>query len=393
MNSRPLTKPESSRLRVLNEAGLESILLFVTATGLAKNILDATAPIRELLHKFGFHCYQTQGQGSEHKVSREVVLYDQGNQVGVSMSMYRPKTKSGDPRFWLSRLGRFAEPDDVLALFMHDGVPHFVNLTQSDKADREGVETDFDRLMESLRLSYEAIADELLGRLRALAAAGPIPADGSGDTSIGRTLETALGIAINSSPLPDYKGIEIKAKRARSTTRNGLFAKVPDWQISSIGGFREMLDKYGYASASGPRLFCTVSAKAPNAQRLVLRVDEEEGMLHELCRSKERDEPVCVWRLEGLHDKLQEKHRETFWVGANELLIGSKRHFELTQVTHTRRPSNIHFDRLLAEGRITVDHMIKMLPTRAHERGPQFKVRRQELHDLFLGAPRTHLLA
>lgn len=33
------------------------------------------------------------------------------------------------------------------------------------------------------------------------------------DTAIGRTLETLLGININSSKQPDYKGIELKAFR------------------------------------------------------------------------------------------------------------------------------------------------------------------------------------
>ncbi|MBK1828486.1 hypothetical protein JIN81_15745 [Haloferula rosea] len=362
----------------------------MTETGLQKNILDATAPHRELFRDNGFHCYDTQGQGEANKVTRDAVIFDHGQKVGIPIFLYRPKTKKGDPRFWLSRLRRFVDPGDVLAVFFHDGVPHFANLTKDDEVNLEAPETDWDRLLESLRLNYEAVGIELLGKLRDLAASGPIPADGTGDTSIGRTIETALGIQINSSQSPDYKGIELKSKRSRSKTRNGLFAKVPDWRISDVGDFREMLERFGYPSPDGLRLYCTVSSKSPNSQGLLLRVDEDAEVLHELARSSAGDKAVCAWRLSTLHVKLQEKHRETFWIRADELKVGAQPCFQLTEVTHTKRPSNIQFDRLLSEGSVTVDHMIKMLPTRVHERGPQFKVARGELHELFLGAPKIY---
>ena len=65
-------------------------------------------------------------------------------------------------------------------------------------------------------------------------AGNPIPSMVNADTSVGRTLETALGIDINSSKLPDYKGIELKSFRANKGNRKNLFAQVPNWKISKF---------------------------------------------------------------------------------------------------------------------------------------------------------------
>ena len=82
---------------------------------------------------------------------------------------------------------------------------------------------------------YEATAMELLGLLENLSKKGRLQSimPGRHDTAIGRTIEHALGIPINSSPLPDYKGIELKAARLNKiSNRTNLFAQVP---VSVIG--------------------------------------------------------------------------------------------------------------------------------------------------------------
>ena len=48
------------------------------------------------------------------------------------------------------------------------------------------------------------VAEELLILLNKIATKGPVPAMLQADTAIGRTLETLLGIDINSSKKPDY---------------------------------------------------------------------------------------------------------------------------------------------------------------------------------------------
>jgi hypothetical protein len=65
-------------------------------------------------------------------------------------------------------------------------------------------------IITEIRQQSNEIAKELLRLLQKLTSRGPIPALLEADTAIGRTLEAMLGIGINSSKKPDYKGIELK---------------------------------------------------------------------------------------------------------------------------------------------------------------------------------------
>ena len=89
----------------------------------------------------------------------------------------------------------------------------------------------------------------LLGMAIALRLLGLLPQFRS-PTAIGRSLENALGIEMNSSQLPDFKGIEIKAFREllnnSKGTRVTLFACVPDWNLSFLKGSKDILEAFGY---------------------------------------------------------------------------------------------------------------------------------------------------
>ena len=55
-----------------------------------------------------------------------------------------------------------------------------------------------------------------------------------GDTGVGFTFETKLGIEANSKKKPDFMGIEIKAFRKRSFgSLVTLFSQVPNWKNSN----------------------------------------------------------------------------------------------------------------------------------------------------------------
>jgi len=393
MNSRELNKTESYRLQSLAEAGLECALLYLTATGLKKSILDATDPVRNLLKDAGIHNYSEQAQGEVHKVKLKAFFFHTDAVHTIPVSLYRPQTKQGDPRLWLYGLKSFAQPQDVLALFGHQQQLHCVNLSETEMVNFMPEETALDRFLVTLKAQYNSVANELLMALKAIAAKGPIEAVGSHDTAIGRTIEAALGIAMNPNQTPDYKGIELKSKRSRSkTTRYGLFAQVPDWTLSHYKNFRTILKQFGYQRENRLQLYCTVSAKQPNSQGLMLDLREDLAQLHEIVKHHESISPVCVWRLSTLHERLHSKHKETFWIQAEQIQLGGQTYFELKNVHHTRKPSAFQFNRLLDSGEISVDHMIKIKEHGAHERGPQFKINRASLNELFLGASKDYCL-
>ena len=71
-----------------------------TETGLKKSIMDATAMVRFFLKFAGLHDYNSQNQGPTNKVVIESFLVHTNKLEKTKTSLYRPKTKKGDPRIW-----------------------------------------------------------------------------------------------------------------------------------------------------------------------------------------------------------------------------------------------------------------------------------------------------
>ena len=382
---RSLSKIEENRLKILTKNSISLALIEPTATGLKKSIMDATGPIRSYFKQNNFHDYETQLQGQEHKVIIECLFYDQFWIVESKASLYRPNTKNGDPRIWITGLSQFAKPNDIITLICYDGKLHAFNLSSLplESLIDSLIASPLKELIEEIRIKENAIANELLMKLKKIARYGAIPSLVDADTSVGRTLESALGIDINSSKEPDYKGIELKSFRKKRQNRKNLFAQVPDWDLSKFKSSAEILDNFGYWRGKDFKLYCTVSTLTANSQGLKLRLDSDIKQLIE-----NSDKPFIgdfvVWTTDKLHARLLQKHRETFWVEAQSTYIDGKEHFIYTEVEHTKKPITSQFDILIEQGIITLDHLIKRNPEgKVVEKGPLFKIKPNGLDLLF----------
>lgn len=394
MPLRTFTDFEKANLARLTSLSIDATIIQPTRTGLGKAILDATAPVRNYLRHNGLHDYDTQGTGARENGAQLAALFVSSKfETHSRASLYRPKAKGkgGDPRIWFSGLPSFAEPDDLVAIIANDGGLICINITQENLSSTVEWRIPgplFERLND-LSGAAKRTSDELLSRLRGLALTGPLPSvmEDRADTAIGRTLETALGIQINSRKDPDYNGIEIKAFRRSSRksreNRKTLFAKVANWPESRFKSSREILDAFGYQRDQDFKLYCTVSAITTNSQGLSFELDDRLGRLNE--RSEQRQIGVfATWLLEDLRTALAEKHNETFWVSATAHFIGGREHFELKSVLHTSKPILSQFDILLSQGEITMDHLIKRnAKGRVSEKGPLFKINSAALPLLF----------
>jgi hypothetical protein len=121
MTMRLLTEAERANVAFLTTNRIPHGTIQPTRTGLEKSILDATEVFREFLEANGVHDYSRQPQGTDFKVIWPTVLYDDhGASVRTSTaSLYRPVTKSGDPRIWFSGLPTISKPDDIIAVIWH----------------------------------------------------------------------------------------------------------------------------------------------------------------------------------------------------------------------------------------------------------------------------------
>lgn len=381
---RPLSNFEEQNLKVLTENSVSLTLIEPTENGLKKSIMDATGTVRNYLKANNFHDYSLQLQGPENKIIIEAIIYNENSVFNSKTSLYRPQTKKGDPRIWFSGLTKHSNPNDILALICFDGKIHILNITQLsvEQLLKSALINPLKELIQEINGVENAIANELLLMLKKIAG-NPIPSMIDADTSVGRTLETALGIDINSSKLPDYKGIELKSYRAKKGNRKNLFAQVPNWKLSKFKSSAEILDAFGYWREEDFKLYCTVSGITTNSQGLSLKVDSDINQLIENS-DKQGVGDFVVWTLDKLHERLLEKHKETFWVAADTVSIDGKEHFQYKSVEHTKKPIVSQFDILLEQGIITLDHLIKRNSKgKVVEKGPLFKIKPNSLELLF----------
>ena len=383
---RKLSTSERESLAALTSFGLESALLEVTRTGLEKSIIDATQPVRSMLAQNSIHDFGIQSQGTDAKVLIPALVFASITGKKSKASLYRPRTKQGDPRIWFYGLKTQANASDILAVIPDTDRLILINLTKVAATDmRQG---QLGILLQALSRVAGSVSEELLTRLKGIARDGPLESvmAGRSDTAIGRTIEAALGISMNSDRAPDYKGIELKASRRRKRSRavrKTLFAQVPDWSRSKLTGSAAILEAFGYWREDDFKLYCTVSGKMKNSQGLSFTVDDEAGDLWEVSDQAAYGK-FAVWSLDKLRARLSEKHAETFWISAKPEIVAGREWYHLETVLHTRKPVLTRLDFLLDQGVITMDHLIKRTPTGgAKEKGPLFKIAGPDLPLLF----------
>lgn len=382
---RQLTEIEIRRIKLLTENSVELTLIEPTATGLEKSIMDATGSVRSYLKSKSIHDFENQKQGQENKIQVKSYLIFEDKLVNSIASLYRPNTKKGDPRIWFKGLGTFARANDILSIISFEQKLYVINITQLDVDDllKSQSINPLKELINEINNDANEIADELLMKLRVIAAKGFVPALLQADTSIGRTLEHLLGIPMNSSKIPDYKGIELKSARDKKGTRKGLFAKTPNWELSKFKNRNEILDAFGYWEEGIFRLYNTIRATGRNAQGLILRTDYEQDYLFENSDKKEVGD-FLTWELGLLRNTLATKHKETFWIKAQSKIEDSKEYFLFKSAEHTKNPLLNQFGLLIDIGAITIDYPIKRLPNGSViDKGCNFKLKPNALNLLF----------
>jgi hypothetical protein len=385
-------RPIENVIAFLARAGVEAGYLVPTLTGLEKSILDAHGGLRDYFRITGFHDYKTQAQGVDGKRVAQGFFVTTGGFEKTQISLYRPDTKTGDPRIWIYGLKDRVQPGNLLAILVHGGVLYIFNA--SDRAllsDQGAMHPSLDGLIDSIAASANLVATELLDRLKAVASNGWVQSLRVGPTGVGYTLETLLGIAANNNKEPDFKGIEIKSSRKGLATRSTLFSKTPDWGRSSVPNGIGLLDAYGYRNDAGRlQLYCSLK-NVPNSLGHFLAVQDDDLILHAMHQqpgAETKPDKVLLWDMDILRTSLAEKHKETFWV---KVKVKRDDHgeelFLFSDVVHTKGPLLGNMVELFRLGKIECDYLIHEVVKRnrrsARDHGYLFKMDPRNLDSLF----------
>ena len=374
--------------KIFGELNLNYCFLRPTETALRKSIIDCIKPVREVFRLNKFHDYDNQGQGEENRIVKKGIFLTPDDASETLISLYRPNTKKGDPRIWLSNLKRFVKPYDLIALILaHDQI---IVVNCSDDGTRIALQENIHFLRKQLHLlenDLNPVANELLGRMIDIHKKDWVKRWGTkGPKAVGWTTEYYCGLKPNSSKSPDYKGIELKSHRSLSNDRVNLFSRVPDWKISNLKSGLEILKKRGRFSEKSNRLALTndMHAKKINTHHLTIRLSEDENLLHQWYINEPVKEIDVCWKVQTLKERLYAKHPETFWISVDNRFEGDDEYYRYKKVKYTSKPNINYFKLLLNEGLIELDYTMHLKPNgRVRDHGYLFKIWPRNINSLF----------
>jgi hypothetical protein len=388
-----LSKADIPVLPIIQELanlGLEGGYCVPTPTGLEKGYMDAHAALRMFLKEKGIHDFDNQPQGPDHKVTIQIGLVHADRIETRQTTLYRPITKTGDPRIGISRLSNYANPMNLLVFLVFEGVLYVFNASNEQIAKtRHNPALPLGALLKSAASHLDTVAAELTGKLIQICKRGFVPSLRSGDTGVGFTLETLLNIKANSSRSPDYKGIEIKSARVGESlakrNRTNLFSKSPNWKLSTLKSDTELLLKIGYVDPESGRLQFYHELKAkPNSKGLYLESDEKAGLMNGRRTVGQKTEDLVCWEYSTLKEALAAKHRRTFWVKARSRIVDGTEQFHYIAAEKTEAPLVSNLPTLVESSALSVDFTLYQKPSGgAGQHGYLFKLNPKLLGLLF----------
>ncbi len=351
------TKTELKKINLIQEYLREEFTVIrMTNTMLEKSIIDVSNYLRRILKNKNIVDYSKIKQGE--KLEKFVLILHDEELIKKNVSYYKPKTKKGDPRFWVYGLKKYCYVGDLIYFTVYNNKLLVIPLNK----DLRDLELDLEANFESQSLLDLDIINELIDELREIKESGWIksinPFGKVNPRDVGDTLEFKLKIPTNNLISPDYKGkIEIKSKLKNKNTNDTLFSCVPNWSKSPIKSSSEMILTYGYPCRNQKKypnfrdLYVTVT-ETPNRQGLYLSTENEK---EELYQNHEEDGITCIWDYSNIERRIKEKHPKTAWVLAEYTKIKGKNYFRYTELEITQKPLLSQFILLINDGYLTFD--------------------------------------
>lgn len=377
----PDTKEMDLLSKIISIHHAEYSLIRLTSTMLEKSIIDAGEGMRNLFKENEIIDYSSITPGGDKIILDAILLSDEA--YPVQISCYRPKTKKGDPRFWIYGLKKIIRKGELIYITIYNNqvciiplVSHYFNIGEISNFFKNDDSSNINDCINILKkLAHQDILSVSPYKLN--------PKD------IGDTLEREFDIPSNSSKLADFRGlIELKAKRKGVKTKDTLFSMVPNWNESNIQTSTDMILTFGYKSRKHDDfidLYVTVSNK-PNAQGLYLEVDEDNQVVIQKYKDSNGSvSDTCIWTFDELKERLYSKHPETLWVIGKKVDKHDEIYFNYESVEHTCSPIFSSFLLLISQGIITYDWRGRVKPDRSgyKDKGHCFRLKPKYRHLLF----------
>ena len=204
--------------------------------------------------------------------------------------------------------------------------------------------------------SVDENLDDLLERFDEVSGRGWIRTMRTGDTGIGYTFETLMGIRENNDRRADFRGIEVKCKLAKefgaSSGKINLFQQGPVW--SDGRSAIERLKAIGRRREDGVHACYSQVTVETNNLELILRTVGAASRI-EIAKCQEA---IGHWTYALLQRRLEEKHSRAVFVKASAR--GASQHLEYRdgELVYCERPSIERFVEMVGSRSIVFEFLM-----------------------------------
>lgn len=236
---------------------------------------------------------------------------------------------------------------------------------------------------------------ELYNKFVAIKKLGWIKSLRKGPTGVGMTFEYLIGKTEDFFELPDFKGIEIKARREYSKSYISLFNATPDGKY--IFEIKRLTNKFGYPDKKvkfSKRLCGDVFANHLNMIgikyqfKLVIDYNEEKVFLHVYNSDNELIDKNSFWTFKQLREKLERKFKYLAIVSAKNKINNDSEFFYYYKIEFFTLKSFECFLNCLNTGKIKVTFKVSVKTNEKNygeidDHGTSFAIKKEDISFLF----------
>lgn len=233
------------------------------------------------------------------------------------------------------------------------------------------------------KISRSPALEAFLVKFDEITALGFVATRRTGDTGVGYTFESLMGIAENNQMTGDFEGMEIKTYRSKEmrmqdSEKVNLFLLEPRWTDGMKSADR--VRQYGYVDDQGKFALYSAVQIRRNSHGLCFRIDRAGGRLWLDRGGKD----VAFWEFSQLDKRLREKHGEAVFVSAESRGRGAEETFRYRNVTYCRTPSAEAYLSLIERGDAMLELRMHVGPTgQVRNHGSGFRVKKNCIPSLY----------
>ena len=237
------------------------------------------------------------------------------------------------------------------------------------------------RQVDSPLFQYDDALTEFVQLFDGVASRGFVSSLRAGDTGIGYTFETLVGVEENNDQTADFRGIEIKCKQTKENEGNqgkiNLFQKGPRWNRRASG--KERVRLLGRPNCDGH--YECHSQVSTTANNLGLKL----GSSCEQINLLRNDESIGYWTHSMLAKRLKEKHSRAVFVKADVRMSAGQQCFHYKELVYCQSPSIDRFVDLVQNRKIVFEFLMSERENgRVRNHGYPWRLTREDyLSDLF----------